>query len=103
MDFFVDLFNRKIKLSKDRRKHILERLEMRNQEEKIKETLINPELIKRSVSNKNVVIYYKNYPKTPVTNKYLAVVAEINEIESFIITAYFTDRIKKGELIWEKN
>lgn len=103
MDFFVDLFNRKIKLSEDRRKHILERLEMHNQEEKIKETLINPELIKRSMSNKTVVIYYKNYPKTPVTNKYLAVVVKINEIENFIITAYFTDRIKKGELIWEKN
>lgn len=41
--------------------------------------------------------------KTPVTNKYLAVVVKINEIENFIITAYFTDRIKKGELIWEKN
>ena len=36
MHFFVDLFKRKIKLNEDRKKHVLERLEMHNQEEKIK-------------------------------------------------------------------
>ena len=102
MEIFIDLFNRKIKLSEERKKHILERLEMIGQEHKITETLINPEFIKRSMSNKNVNVYYKNYPKTPVTNKYLAVVVKING-ENFVITAYFTDRIKKGDLIWEKN
>jgi len=55
------------------------------------------------VSSETVVIYYKNYPKTPVTNKYLAVVVKINEMENFIITAYFTERVKKGEIVWEKN
>ena len=97
---YIDLFNRKITLTEERRKHILERLEMINQESKIKETLISPELIKKSVSDENVVIYYKNYQKTPVTSKYLAVV--VNNSKSFIISAYFTDRIKKGELIWKK-
>lgn len=101
MQSFVDLFNRKIILTEDRRKHILERQEMANQESKIKETLSNPESIKRSVSSNQVVIYYKYYPKTPVTSKHLAVV--VNTKESFIISAYFTDRIKKGELVWTKN
>ena len=74
---------------------------MLNQESKIKETLSSPELLKRSVSDENIVIYYKHYPTTPVTSKYLAVVVKVKE--TFIISAYFTDRVKKGELLWGKN
>ncbi len=103
MQSFIDLFNRKLKLTEERKKHILERIEMSNQEAKIKETLIYPELIKRSVSDEKVVIYYKHYTTTPVTSKYLAVIVNLAVKENFIISAYFTDRIKKGELIWEKN
>lgn len=101
MQTFTDLFKRKISLSEDRKSHILNRLEMPNQETKIEETLAKPELIKRSVSDENVIIYYKHYQKTPVTSKYLAVV--VNNSKSFIISAYFTDRIKKGEIIWTKS
>ena len=101
MQTFIDLFKRKISLTEERKGHILNRLEMLNQEAKIEETLVKPELIKRSVSDEKVVIYYRHYPKTPVTSKYLAVV--VNNSKSFIISAYFTDRIKKGELIWTKN
>ena len=103
MQRFVDLFNRKIRLSEEIIKHILERPEMLNQEGKIKETLSNPELIKGSVSDENVVIYYRHYTTTPVTSKYLAVIVKLEATENFIISAYFTNRIKKGELVWEKN
>ena len=103
MQSFIDIFKRKITLSEERKNHILNRLEMLNQESKIKETLSAPELLKRSVSDEKVVIYYRHYPKTPVTEKYLAVVVKINNKENFIISAYFTDRIKKGELIWTKS
>ena len=103
MQRFSDLFKREILLTEDRKNHILERLEMSNQENKIKETLLNPELLKRSVSNEKVIIYYKHYSTTPVTSKYLAVIVKIDDKESFIISAYFTDRIKKGELIWKRN
>lgn len=103
MQSFIDLFKRELTLTEERRKHILERLEMLNQESKIKETLISPELIKRSVSDEKVVIYSKHYATTPVTSKYLAVVVKTNTKENFIISAYFTDRIKKGELIWRKS
>ena len=103
MQSFIDIFKRKITLTEERRKHILYRPEMFNQESKIKETLSDPELIKRSVSDKDVVIYYKHYPATPVTSKHLAVIVKISGKENFIISAYFTDRIKKGELVWKKN
>ena len=103
MQRFVDLFNRKIRLSEEIIKHILERPEMLNQDNKIKETLSNPELIKRSVSDENVVIYYKHYTTTPVTSKYLAVIVKLDATENFMISTYFTDRIKKGEFVWEKS
>ncbi len=102
MQNFTDLFKRIITLTEDRMKHILERPEMISQMGKIDETLTSPELIKRSVSDKNVVIYYKHYQITPVTSKYLAVVIKINK-ENLIISSYFTDSIKKGEIVWEKN
>ncbi|MBI2656669.1 hypothetical protein HYX03_02935 [Candidatus Woesearchaeota archaeon] len=102
MQTFVDLFDRKIILTEEIKSHILKRPEMINHEDKIKETLNAPELLKRSVSDEKVVIYYKYYIKTPVTHKYLAVIVKINDKENFIISAYFTDRIKKGEIVWKK-
>lgn len=103
MPAFIDLFKRKIILTEENRSHILNRPELLNQEDKIEETLLNPELIKKSVSDDKVVIYYKRYQKTPVTSKYMAVVVKLTDKENFIISAYFTDRIKKGDLLWEKN
>lgn len=102
MQTFVDLFDRKIILTDEIKGHILKRPEMIDQDNKIKETLSAPELLKRSVSEEKVVIYYKYYIKTPVTHKYLAVIVMISEKQNFIISAYFTDRIKKGEIVWKK-
>ena len=48
MQSFIDLFKRKIILTEENRNHILSRLELLNQEEKIKETLLNPELLKKN-------------------------------------------------------
>ena len=39
---------------------------------------------------------------TPVTDKYLCVVVKVLTQDLFIITPYFTDTIKKGEVLWEK-
>ena len=103
MQSFIDLFKKKIILTEENKNHILNRPELLNQEDKIKEALISPELIKKSVSDDKVVIYYKHYQKTPVTSKYMAVIVNITAMENFIISAYFTDRIKKGDLLWKKN
>lgn len=103
MKSFTDLFKKKILLTEENRRHILNRLELLNQEDKIKETLLSPELIKKSVSDDKVIVYYKHYQKTPVTSKYMAVIVKFTDMENFIISAYFTDRIKKGDLLWKKN
>ena len=50
-----------------------------------------------------VWLFYKLYAKTPVTQKFMLVVVQILNGEGFIVTAFFTDKIKKGDLIWKKN
>jgi len=103
MDTFEveDKFGRKIRLTDERRLHITEKHpEIGDQEGKIKETLKKPELIKKSVYSGDVLLFYKYYKQTPVTGKYLAVGIKLLNSKGFVVTVYFTDRIKKGDVIW---
>jgi hypothetical protein len=75
---------------------------MLNQYDKIKDTLKSPFMIVRSKTDNDVELFYKKYSRTPVTEKNLCVVIKSRIDDSFIITAYFTDTIKKGEILWEK-
>jgi len=99
----ISKLNKRICLNKERSIHILSRVEMKNQENKIKETLTSPNEIRESLKDKSIWIYYKKYSKTPVTQKYMLVVVKVLNNEGEVITAFFTDRIKKGEIIWRKN
>ena len=103
MQVFYDLYNRGIRLTQKRKQHIFsDHPEMSGQIDKLRETLQYPEKIIRSKSNSSVQLFYKEYFKTPVTNKYLCLVVKVLKTEPFIITAYFTDSIKKGEILWTK-
>ena len=75
---------------------------MIRQEEKIEETLKSPEIVRHSLRDENVHLYYKFYAKTPVGQKYLLVGVKVFNGEGFVITSFFTDRIKKGEVVWKK-
>ncbi len=98
---FIDGFNRMIELSEERWKHIIEtHPEIKGLLKEIEETLINPELIKKSVYNENMVLFYKHY-KHIHEGKYMCIVVRLNE--KLIVTAYITDRIKSGSIIWKKN
>lgn len=102
MKILTDRFDRKIRLTEERNAHILARTEMRGQEKKIIETIMGPEIVRHSIWDKDVHLYYKFYRKTPVTQKYLLVAVKVFNDEGFIITAFFTDRIKEGEVLWKK-
>ena len=65
-------------------------------EEKVKETLRNPVYIRLSKEDKAVHLYYSPYGRY-----YLCVVCRHLNGEGFIITAYVTDQIKKGETVYE--
>ncbi|MBI5700229.1 hypothetical protein HZC34_00055 [Candidatus Saganbacteria bacterium] len=98
----IDQFKRKIRLTGERFAHILEHPELRYSESDIKETILFPEAIKESKHDKKVWVYYKFYQKTPVKRKFMAVIIKILNGNGFVITAYYTDKIKEGRTIWQR-
>jgi hypothetical protein len=103
MKLLKDIHNRQIRLTNERQEHIkVEHPEMSEQIEKISETLLNPDRIIRSRTDLNVEMFYRYYDITPVTKKYLCVLVKVLADDLFIITGYFTDTIKRGEILWEK-
>jgi hypothetical protein len=101
--WFKDIHNRNIRLTEERQEHIeTDHPEMSGQINKIQETVSNPDKIVRSRTDPDVELFYRHYDATPVTEKYLCVVVKVLVDDIFIITAYFTDKIKKGEILWEK-
>lgn len=98
---FNDCFNRRIELSDERWNHIIDtHPEIKELIKELEGALIEPELIKRSVYNKNVILFYRHY-KHIYEGKYICVVVRLDERS--IVTAYITDRIKIGDVIWKKN
>ncbi len=91
-----------VSFNEDRWRHVLEHPEMKNQLDRIKETVVNPDEVRESVYNPSVLLFYKLYEGTPVTEKHLLVVIKTLNREGFIVTAFFTDRVKKGGLVWKK-
>lgn len=75
---------------------------MSGQIERVKDVLLNPDRIIRSQTDSDVELFYRRYESTPVTEKYLCVVVNSRTDDLFIITAYFTDTVKKGEVLWER-
>ena len=102
MKFVKDFEGKKIRLTDERLKHILDHPEMSGMMEAIKETLLHPERVMLSISDEDARLYYRFYFGTKVGNKYLCVVVKIGTDDAFVLTAYLTDMIKKGVLIWPK-
>lgn len=101
--FFEDVFKRRIRFSWERKSHIEStHPEMSGETDKIQETLQNPDIVVKSKVDVNVELFYRNYKNTPIGEKYLCVVVKNKEDDNFIITSYFTDTVKKGELLWQK-
>ncbi len=103
MKWFKDIHNRQIRLSSERNDHIeVDHPEMSGQIDKIQDTLASPDVIVKSRTDPDVELFYQHYNTTPVTEKYLCVVVKVLDSDLFIITAYFTDTIKKGIILWKK-
>ena len=68
----------------------------------IEETLTGPVRVIQSVSDSEANLYYRFYIGTRVGDKYLCVVVKIRQEDAFVLTAYLTDSIKKGDVIWPR-
>ena len=92
-----------IRLDDYRWRHVLAHPEMDSQLSKVEETLVDPDEVRESVRSSSVWLFYKLYIKTSISRKYLLVAAQVLDGEGFIVTAFFTDKVKRGDLIWKKN
>jgi hypothetical protein len=89
-----------IRLTTERRDHILEHPEMVEQFKRIQETIKSPETIIATTADNTVHIYHRYYETTPVTSKFLLVAIKFLEDDAFVLTAFFSRREKKGTMIW---
>lgn len=91
-----------IRLTNERLAHILGHPEMVGQEEAIEETLGHPQKVVESYSDPQARLYYRFYMGTQVGDKHLCVVVKVVGEDAFVLTAYLTDKVKKGVQIWPR-
>ncbi len=89
-----------VRLTEEQLTHILEHPEMNGMQSALEQTLAEPESVIRSLSDPEARLYYKTYTDTPVGEKLLCVVVKVFDQDAFVLTAYLTDRIKRGEILW---
>jgi hypothetical protein len=98
----VDHQGRDIRLTGERRVHIMERPELADQLERIVETLAAPDSVVATPADETVHVYHKHFEGTPVTNKFLLVAVKMLDDDAFILTAFFSSRQKRGVMLWPK-
>lgn len=91
-----------VRLDEERWEHVREHPEMKDEIDRLREAVVEPDEVRRSVYDAAVWLFYRYYRKTPVTKKYLLAVVRIQNEEGFIVTAFFTDTVKKGDLVWSR-
>ncbi len=102
MQIFRDYQGLQVRLTDERLVHILEHPEMAGMEDAIRNTLVQPEKVVESFSDPEAHLYYRLSVGTKVGDKYLCVVVKVTRGDAFVLTAYLTDKIKKGVILWPK-
>lgn len=98
--WLTDHQGRQIRLTSERQAHIMEHAELAGQYERLQETITAPEMVVATHADANVWVYHRYYAQTPVTSKYLLVAVKVEGDDAFVLTAFFSSRIKKGDVIW---
>ena len=98
--FALSVSNVPIRITNERWEHIRRRHpEMEDECEKVLETIENPDIIQRG--DRNELMGFKFYEQTPLSSKHIVVIyREKSSTDGFILTAYFTNRIRRREIIW---
>jgi hypothetical protein len=102
---YRDYQGRQIRLPDERLSHVLlQHPEIVGMELAITETLESPEEVGSSTRDpRQVTLYCRRYSSSIAGDKYMCVVVKILGDDAFVLTAYLTDRIKQGDLIWPPN
>ena len=92
MIWFKSRLGKEIELTEERKQHILTfHPEIAQHLDKFAEVLLKPEGIRRSISDKKVLLFDKGFASIGSGN-YLRIAVKINE-RWFILTAYLTKRL----------
>ena len=76
---------------------------IKEQGDKLAETLLEPDVIIQSRSDETVRLFHRFYSGTTVGDKHLCVVVKYPQKgNALIITAYFTDKVKTGGVLWKR-
>ena len=102
MKTLIDFQGRPVRLTDERRQHILEHPEMAGMESDLAETLRDPQLVIRSRTDETATLNYRYYLRTLVGGKWLCVVVKCGDADAFVLTAYLTDKPKRGKVLWRK-
>ena len=70
---------------------------MRDRLNDVIETLANPDEVRRSVGDPEVLLFHRR-----VLPRWVCAVAKHSDGEGFLITAYPADKIKQGAVLWRK-
>jgi hypothetical protein len=97
-----DYEGRSVLLTDERWHHIEEHPEMIGLRRAVAETLHEPAAVIQSASDPLAWLYYRFYHRTMVGGKHLCVVVKVRQDDAFVVTAYLTDRVKKGIILWPK-
>ena len=100
MKLIKDCFGRSVRLTDERLAHILEHAEMFGMEDELERVLQTPSEVRLSRSDDRVRLFYEFYARTRLGGKWLCVVVKYSPSDAFVITAYLTDTLKAGEILW---
>jgi hypothetical protein len=100
MAVLTDFEGRSVRLTDERWAHISEHPEMAGMRGAVEETLHHPETVVQSLSDVEARLYYRFYARTVAGGKLLCVVVKLRDDDAFVVTAYLTDRVKRGSILW---
>ena len=90
----------RVKLTRNRWRQIVrfKHPALAGRESLIRTCLVDPKVIRQSAKDPNVHLYYAASNRTFLC----VVVAPVDSVNGFVVTAYFTKEIKKGRELWTK-
>jgi len=93
--FILNKDSKTIYLSKEKWLHIVnEHPALSGKIENLKEAIVNPSAIRKSMYNENLIFYYKYYKNIKIRAKYLIVIVKYLNGKGFIVTSYYVNKIK---------
>lgn len=89
-----------MRLTDERWEHIRSHPEMADYGSEIERVVVGPDLAVQSRTDPEAILNYRRKVASSFGDKWLCVVVKYLPGDAFVLTAYLTDRPKKGEQVW---